>query len=347
MTIREYLESKPDNFRFEILYQFDNWCPECRKHVIDTDDEYSADGTAGDFRQQVEGTCSGFNHYKNYSFVYEDFQTDGDVVQLEESADGVTITIVVDGEPRTCEDCEQNGLDELAADAVEPERRHLLHESLKNIKVLGILPEFDDLVKRISAEKEVITIPKTIEVIKNFLKDAEKDLEEIEKLVDTRKYDLELATDDSAEGLAELAELVRDFAKAAETAEKLEEKVISSRLNFFTKLLSNLFSAILADRASILNGLFGDQMPTAEALNDARENRNYNNLRKWAESLTEPEINALSDFGYYNNAMKGYAIRAAREMELNEDQTRELVRCFSYALDMMDKEEAEKLYIDF
>ena len=119
MTIREYLESKPDNFRFEILYQFDNWCPECRKHIIDTDDEYSADGTAGDFRQQVEGTCSGFNHYKNYSFVYEDFQTDGDVVQLEESADGVTITIVVDGEPQTCEECEEKRLEEYAEIAEE------------------------------------------------------------------------------------------------------------------------------------------------------------------------------------------------------------------------------------
>ena len=347
MTIREYLEGKPDGFRYEIIYQFDNWCPECRKHVIDTDDEYSADGTAGDFRRQLEGSCTGFNHYRGYDFVYEDFETDGSGVQLEESADGVKITITVDGDPRTCAECEQKHLDELAADAVEPERRHLLHKSLKNIKVLGILPEFDDLVKRISAEKEEITIPKTIEVIKNFLKDAEKDLEEIENLIDTSKYDLELATDDSAEGLAELAELVRDFTKAGITAEKLEEKVISSHLNFFTKLLSNLFSTILADRASILNGLFGDQMPTAETLKDARENRNYNNLRKWAESLTEPEINALSDFGYYNNAMKGYAIRAAKEMELTEDQTRELLRCFSYAFDMMDKEEAEKLYIDF
>lgn len=210
MTIREYLESKPDNFRFEILYQFDNWCPECRKHVIDTDDEYSADGTAGDFRRQLEGSCTGFNHYRNYDFVYEDFQTDGDGVQLEESADGVTITIVVDGEPRTCEECEQNELDKLAADAVEP---------------------------------EPIILP---------------------------------------------------------TAEEVKEDM-----------------------------------------------RKYNELLKWAQSLTREQIAFLCDGGWYNNTMKGYAIRAAREMELNEDQTRELLRCFSYAFDMMDKEEAEKLYIDF
>jgi hypothetical protein len=210
MTIREYLESKPDNFRFEILYQFDNWCPECRKHVIDTDDEYSADGTAGDFRQQVEGSCTGYNHYKNYSFVYEDFQTDGDGVQLEESTDGVTITIVVDGEPQTCENCEEKRLEEYAADAVEPD-------------------------------------------------------------------------------------------------------------------------AII--------------LPTPEEI--AEDNRKYNELLTWAQSLTDDQIAFLCDGGWYNNAMKGYAIRAAKEMELTEDQTRELVHCFSYALDMMDKEEAEKLYIDF
>ncbi len=110
MTIREYLESKPDNFRFEILYQFDNWCPECHKHDFVIDDEYSADGTAGDFRQQVEGTCSGFNHYRNYDFVYEDFSIDDITVELEESNDGATITITMTGNERVCEECEDKRL---------------------------------------------------------------------------------------------------------------------------------------------------------------------------------------------------------------------------------------------
>ena len=210
MTIREYLEGKPDGFRFEILYQFENFCPECQKRSTTTDDEYSTDGTAGDFRRQLEGSCTGYNHYKNYSFVYENFQTDGYGVQLEESADGVTITIVVDGEPQTCEDCEEKRLKEYAADAVEPD-------------------------------------------------------------------------------------------------------------------------AII--------------LPTPEEI--AEDNRKYNELLTWAQSLTPDQIAFLCNGGWYNNTMKGYAIRAAREMELNEDQTREFVRCFSYALDMMDKEEAEKLYIDF
>lgn len=208
MTIREYLEGKPDGFRFEILYQFENFCPVCKRYTTEIDDEYSADGTAGDFRQQLEGSFTGFNHYRGYNFVYEDFETDGSGVQLEESADGVKITITVGGDPQTCAECEQKHLDELAADA-----------------------------------EDCIILP---------------------------------------------------------TQEEIE-----------------------ADR------------------------RKYNELLAWAQSLTAEQIAFLCNGGWFNNAAKGYCIRAAKEMELTEDQTRELLRCYSYALDMMDKEEAEKIYIEF
>lgn len=67
-------------------------------------------------------------------------------------------------------------------------------------------------------------------------------------------------------------------------------------------------------------------------------------LTEWAQSLTQEQINFLCDGGWFNKAAKGYAIRAAKEMELSEDQTQELLRCYSYALDVMDKEDAEKLY---
>lgn len=147
MTIREYLESKPDNFRFEILYQFDNWCPECRKHSTTIDDEYSADGTAGDFRQQVEGTCSGFNHYRNYDFVYEDFSIDDITVELEESDDGATITITMTGNARVCEDCEEKRLEEYAEAAEDPEEitggkyADLANIMTESIKELAADPE--------------------------------------------------------------------------------------------------------------------------------------------------------------------------------------------------------------
>lgn len=85
-------------------------------------------------------------------------------------------------------------------------------------------------------------------------------------------------------------------------------------------------------------------MPTRKEMQEAF--RHHNELLKFCMDLPAEKINALLDFGYYNNAMKGYTIYAAREMELNEEQTRQLLNCFSYALGMMKKEEAERLYMD-
>lgn len=210
MTIKELLLSKPDGHRFKIDYVFENFCPECKRNIEDLDEEYSTDGTVEDLRKQVAGTCTGFNHYFNYEFVYEDYTTDDEDVTIEETDTETVITITKQGEPQTCEECEQKHLDELAADAVEP---------------------------------EPIILP---------------------------------------------------------TAEEIKEDM-----------------------------------------------RKYNELLTWAQSLTPEQIAFLCDGGWYNSAMKGYAIRAAREMDLDEDQTREFVRNYSYALDMMKKDEAERLYMDF
>ena len=84
------------------------------------------------------------------------------------------------------------------------------------------------------------------------------------------------------------------------------------------------------------------QVPSDEEVRAAAEKQNE--LILWAQSLTQEQINFLCDGGWFNKAAKGYAIRAAKEMKLSEDQTQELLRCYSYALDVMDKEDAEKLY---
>lgn len=84
--------------------------------------------------------------------------------------------------------------------------------------------------------------------------------------------------------------------------------------------------------------------PTAEEI--AAAARKQKELLAWAQSLTEEQVNALSDFGYYNSSMKGYTIRAAQEMGLKDTQIQEFLNCFAYALSMMTKEEAEQLYID-
>ena len=57
-------------------------------------------------------------------------------------------------------------------------------------------------------------------------------------------------------------------------------------------------------------------------------------------TVTDKDFRATEDY------LKGYALFAARGMGLTEDQSRELLRCFGYALDMMNKEEAEQLYIN-
>lgn len=88
----------------------------------------------------------------------------------------------------------------------------------------------------------------------------------------------------------------------------------------------------------------GVPMPTAAEIEE--EGRKHRELLRWAQSLTAEQRNRLCDMGYYNDAMKGYALFAAREMHLTEEQSRELLRCFSYALDVMTKEDAERLYIN-
>lgn len=88
----------------------------------------------------------------------------------------------------------------------------------------------------------------------------------------------------------------------------------------------------------------GVQLPTREEMQAFWQHQRE--LDDWAHSLSAEQRNRLCDMGYYNDAMKGYALFAAREMSLTEDQSRELLRCFSYALDMMNKEEAERLYIN-
>lgn len=121
MTIKDFLLSKPDARKFRIDYLFENFCPECKRQTADLDEEYSTDGTAEDLRKQVAGTCTGYNHYFNYEFVYEDYTTDDADVTIEETDTETIITITKQGELQTCEECEQKRLDELAADAVEPE----------------------------------------------------------------------------------------------------------------------------------------------------------------------------------------------------------------------------------
>lgn len=86
-------------------------------------------------------------------------------------------------------------------------------------------------------------------------------------------------------------------------------------------------------------------LPTKEELEAFWKEQNA--LDDWMQSLTDEQLKHLADSGLYNNAMKGYAVRAAQEMQLDKEQTAELLRCFGYALDMLNKEDAERLYASY
>lgn len=119
MTIKDFLLSKPDARKFRIDYLFENFCPECKRHTADLDEEYSTDGTGADFRQEVDGTNSGiYNHFREYPHVYE-FETDDNAVEITETDTETVITITMPGDERTCEECEDKRLDEYAEIAEE------------------------------------------------------------------------------------------------------------------------------------------------------------------------------------------------------------------------------------
>lgn len=89
----------------------------------------------------------------------------------------------------------------------------------------------------------------------------------------------------------------------------------------------------------------GVPMPTPEEL--AEESKKQKELLKWAQSLTADQINFLCDGGWYNNTIKGYLIRAGREVDLTHDQIKELLQGLRFALDFMDKEDADKTYSEW
>ena len=102
-----------------------------------------------------------------------------------------------------------------------------------------------------------------------------------------------------------------------------------------------------AGRAPEWNGVHftdGVQMPTREEMREFWQHQRQ--LDAWAQSLTDEQRKHLCNMGHFNGIMRGYAIRAAQEMGLDDDQTRQLLQCYGYALDMLNADEAEKLYCD-
>ena len=84
---------------------------------------------------------------------------------------------------------------------------------------------------------------------------------------------------------------------------------------------------------------------SAEA--DKTPKANHKEMIKWADSLTQDQIDYLCNGGWYNNTMKGYLIAAAQEAGLSKQQIRDLLNGLRMALSEKDKSDAEKLYLDW
>ena len=85
----------------------------------------------------------------------------------------------------------------------------------------------------------------------------------------------------------------------------------------------------------------------------------FKDFQSWDKSLMPAQRDYLCNAGYYNNAIKGYMIAAAKfakrldpdneadRVELTDGQIRTLLQAMRWTLDEKTKEEAEKIYNDF
>ncbi len=87
------------------------------------------------------------------------------------------------------------------------------------------------------------------------------------------------------------------------------------------------------------------ETPTEEEIEEAV--RKHDELLKWALSLTEEQINYLCDGGWYNNAIRGYLIAAAKEAGQTREQINDLLSGLRWAMSEKDKAAAEKVYLGF
>lgn len=75
-TIKDYLLSKVDTEKFEVLYLFERYDKEQRKYITEIDEEYSSGVyTVGEFRKDVTENRPG-SHYYEYDWIYEDETAD-------------------------------------------------------------------------------------------------------------------------------------------------------------------------------------------------------------------------------------------------------------------------------
>ena len=70
-------------------------------------------------------------------------------------------------------------------------------------------------------------------------------------------------------------------------------------------------------------------------------------LLRWSKSLSEEQIEFLCNGGWYNEAIRGYLIVAARNAKFSDEQIKELLNGLRWALSEKNKREAEEVSSHF
>lgn len=87
------------------------------------------------------------------------------------------------------------------------------------------------------------------------------------------------------------------------------------------------------------------ELPSDEEERAAAEK--FEKLLRWAQTVSQEQLDFLLDGGWYNSAMKGYLLIAAEEASLTKEQKKSLLVEFGDALSNYNKVEAEKKYLNY
>lgn len=85
-------------------------------------------------------------------------------------------------------------------------------------------------------------------------------------------------------------------------------------------------------------------IPSDDKVREAAEK--MNKLTKWAQSVSQEQLQFLLDGGWYNNAIKGYVLLAAEEASLTDEQKNMLLGGIMKALSNYNKDAAENKYLN-
>ncbi len=93
------------------------------------------------------------------------------------------------------------------------------------------------------------------------------------------------------------------------------------------------------------NEYTADDLPTDDEIKAAAEKQAQ--LIKWAQGVSQEQLQFLLDGGWYNSAIKGYLLLAAEEASFTTEQKNMLLGGIRMALSKHDKQEAENKYLKY